>query len=525
MKTKLMFFATFVGLMFFAGCETPSQPYYPGGGGGGGEGGGSGTGTTVQAPKYVQIATSGGTSTIDIQSILPWTATANKSWISLDPETGGMGKTVVTITIIAGEQEQGEIDFRASNGNITKMKVYRGEIPEGEDPEGGGGEGGGGSGGEGGSNIGDGIRFRYAEVPFFNEGGSFRGKLISNSKWTVSSDKDWCTVSQDSQDGTSYISISVKDAYGLPEETATLTFKNEKGGTISVRAIRRGVYKYDDTGEIDMSNMNKPTHVDGMLPGLFDIGNNQLIAFSKGNLQYHPGKLIWRFAPHQYDHSPPGIYKDHDWTEPEDFIDGFAWGTSGWSGGVNSYGPVMGGEESDYWIQGDYTLDMTGEYANADWGVYNRISNGGDQAGLWRTLEYEEMQYLAYHRPGAFKLTGAATVNDVQGVILLPNNWQMPAGLGSFQPVGFLGGEYSDNVYDISDWEQMEAAGAVFLPIHGVTGNWAHAYYWTASVELHAIKPGLRAYSFIVDHDGVSTGATPDHRNDNGVWVRLIRDR
>ena len=522
MKTRINLFAMMLSLLVIAaGCEKSSGG--SGGGGGGSSSGGSGSSAAVKCPKYVQLEEGGGTTTITINAKSSWTASADKSWAEIDPNEGESGESDVTIIIAAGEQDQAIITFKTKFGE-AKMKVYRGAIPEGEDPEKEEGDEGG-EGGEqgGGSNIGNGIRFRYAEVPFFNEGGSFRGKLISNSKWTVSSDKDWCTVSQDSQDGTSYIDISVKDAYGLPEEKATLTFKNEKGGSISVRVLRRGVYKYDDTGEIDMSNMTKPTHVDGMLSGLFDIGNNQLIAFSKGNLQYHPGSQIWRFAPHQYDYWPPGTFKT-EWTEPEDFIDGFAWGTSGWSDGVKSYGPVMGGEESDYWIQGDYTLDMTGEYANADWGVYNKISNGGNQAGLWRTLEYEEMQYLAYHRPGAFKLTGAATVNDVQGVILLPNNWQMPAGLGTFQPVGFFGGDYSDNVYDISEWDQMEAAGAVFLPIHGVTGNWPHAEYWTASVELHAIKPGQRAYKFNVDRYGISTGASPAHRNDNGVWVRLIRD-
>lgn len=529
MKTRISFIAMVLSLLVIAaGCSTKNSPS-GGGGGGGSSSGGSSSDDYFTMPSYVQVETSGGSTTFTMKAKSAWEATADKKWIEINPEEGDRGETDVTITVTAGEQEKGTVTFTVLGAKQKKktIKVYRGPIPEGEDPEEGseGGEGGEGEGGEsGGSNIGNGIRFRYAEVPFFNEGGSFRGKLISNSKWTVSSDKDWCTVSQDSNEGTSYISISVQDAYGLPEDKATLTFKNENGGTISVRVLRRGVHKYDDTGEINMSNMSKPTKVDGMLPGLFDIGNNQLIAFSKGNLQYHPGKLIWRFAHHQYDYWPPGTFKDHDWDEPEDFIDGFAWGTSGWSGGVKSYGPVMGGEASDYWIQGDYTLDMTGDYANADWGVYNNISNGGNQAGLWRTLEYEEMQYLAYHRPGAFKLTGTATVNDVQGVILLPNNWQMPAGLGTFIPVGFFGGDYSDNVYDKSDWEQMEEAGAVFLPIHGVSGNWAHATYWTASAELHAMQPGQRAYSFIVDHFGISTGASPAKRND-GIWVRLVRDR
>ena len=27
--------------------------------------------------------------------------------------------------------------------------------------------------------------------------------------------------------------------------------------------------------------------------------------------------------------------------------------------------------------------NLTGKYADADWGVYNAVSNGGKKAGLW----------------------------------------------------------------------------------------------------------------------------------------------
>ena len=37
---------------------------------------------------------------------------------------------------------------------------------------------------------------------------------------------------------------------------------------------------------------------------------------------------------------------------------------------------------------------MTGDYAKADWGVYNAISNGGNTPNKWRTLTVSEWQYL-----------------------------------------------------------------------------------------------------------------------------------
>ena len=48
---------------------------------------------------------------------------------------------------------------------------------------------------------------------------------------------------------------------------------------------------------------------------------------------------------------------------------------------------------SDY---GDGSGDIAG--TNYDWGVNNAISNGGNEAGLWRTLTIEEWKYLMESR-------------------------------------------------------------------------------------------------------------------------------
>lgn len=86
------------------------------------------------------------------------------------------------------------------------------------------------------------------------------------------------------------------------------------------------------------------------------------------------------------------------------WVDMFCWGTSGWNGGcVKSYQPysVGGGDDSEFLLPNGncaflYNTQFC-EYANADWGVYNKVSNGENEAGLWRTLMGGERSYLYIH--------------------------------------------------------------------------------------------------------------------------------
>ena len=60
----------------------------------------------------------------------------------------------------------------------------------------------------------------------------------------------------------------------------------------------------------------------------------------------------------------------------------------------------------------------------------------------------------------AYNKYGAAIVNGVAGIVVLPDNWVLPSGL-SFKH-SF---DYSQNTYDNASWSKMEEAGAVFKNI------------------------------------------------------------
>ena len=190
--------------------------------------------------------------------------------------------------------------------------------------------------------------------------------------------------------------------------------------------------------------------IEGALPGLFSVSDNQKVRFSQGNLQYQVSTNTWRFAEIQYSYG-----------------DLFGWGT-----GDN---PTL-------------SSDNYGAYGTfVDWGS-NPISNGGNTANRWRTLTPAEWKYLLNTRPGASSKLGMGNINGVGGLIILPDNWTLPPSGCTF--ICGISSSYNDwtrNSYTLSQWAQMETAGAVFLPAAGyrvgthVSSVGYNGNYWSSS--------------------------------------------
>lgn len=239
-----------------------------------------------------------------------------------------------------------------------------------------------------------------------------------------------------------------------------------------------------------------PSWTNGVLPGLFSVSDTSQISFSQGNLQYKATANVWRFAENQWDYVGFGqdngnVYEDGTKCDNNlispiygGWIDLFGWGTSGWNSGANCYQPWSTSDSPlDYYPGGLETADLTGEYANADWGVYNRIYNGGNMAGQWRTLTSDEWNYVLRSRntPSGVRFA-KAIVNDVKGVILLPDNWSIDYyNLNNPNPPDYV--TFSANEISSSDWiNSLEAYGAVFLPAAGAREIVSsEGYYWSSS--------------------------------------------
>ena len=235
--------------------------------------------------------------------------------------------------------------------------------------------------------------------------------------------------------------------------------------------------------EVSFTTRYAPT---GAIDGKFTINaNGDQVYFSQGNLQYIGSAAIpyWKFAENQWDYL--GTTTGQNSSDQNVDRDLFGWGTSGWNNGNTCY-PW---NTADYYgeLYGPYgQYDLTGSYANADWGVYNPISNGGNQASQWRTLTQPEWAYVFNTRTTSSGIRYAkAKVNDVNGVILLPDDWSSDT--YSLSNTNSSGASYSCNTISATQWNALEQAGAVFLPAAGdrygtsVNGVGSYGGYWSAS--------------------------------------------
>ena len=272
----------------------------------------------------------------------------------------------------------------------------------------------------------------------------------------------------------------------------------------------------------------QPPIKDGAIIAAFSVSDSTKVYFSQGNLQYQASSGTWRFAEHQWDFVDDsingnvyenGVKSDNAKISSsyDGWIDLFGWGTSSYNG-KNPYMTSTG--YSDY---GDGTNDIAG--TNYDWGVYNKISNGGNQAGQWRTLTNDEWYYVINTRANASSKKGVASVNGVNGLILLPDEWTLPEGIVFTSGVADdYGSEYyaTVNSYTASEWAKMEANGAVFLPAAGyryvadVLYVDSNGYYWSSSAD----GDDYALYLYF----GSSYVYTLSYGRGNGLSVRLVQD-
>ncbi len=252
----------------------------------------------------------------------------------------------------------------------------------------------------------------------------------------------------------------------------------------------------------------------GVLPGEFTINTNgDQIVFSQGNLQYQATTDTWRFAINQYDFVGAGNANISD--TYDGWIDLIQWGA-----GNNP------------------TTTATYKYQTfVEFGSHP-ISNGGNVADAWRTLTKDEWVYIFRDRTNAESLFAFGSVNGVNGLIILPDNWTTPDGL-TFSPSTEHGltwltsdGYYksntadgfSHNVYTLEQWTTMENQGAVFLPAAGIryigTKNLqklgTEGYYWSSDKTSsdHAYVAGFGANILNPQHNGMQ---------DYGQSIRLVQ--
>lgn len=282
--------------------------------------------------------------------------------------------------------------------------------------------------------------------------------------------------------------------------------------------------------------------------GLFSVSSNKKVIISQGNLQYQASTAAWKFSETQYGYIGNDVGNTASLSVYEnqtDWIDLFGWGTSGWDNGNTKYQPycinVTGWSDNNYGPKsGETFYDLTGDYANSDWGVYNVISNGGDGAGRWHLLTNAEWTYLTSYYRGSATVNNTsrakytyASVNETHGVIFFPDEFTVPTFIaGSSWGTINSSSDWSTTIF-LEDWYLLEAAGCIFLPAAGSRGALgatamststpnvssanSYGYYWSSIQYSNSNAYYQRFYS-------KSAFSTQNASKYQGYSVRLVRD-
>ena len=277
-----------------------------------------------------------------------------------------------------------------------------------------------------------------------------------------------------------------------------------------------------------------------LIVAAFKVSDTKSVYFSQGNLQFNAmqgthktadgnAKGTWRFAENQYD----VIGKENKNVDStyNGWIDLFGWGTSGWNSGATAYQPWSKSETySDYYPSGSESNNLTGTYANMDWGVYNAISNGGDEPNKWRTLTISEWQYLFENNKWTLGYIKTTEKDSSLCFMLIPATFTSPRGMvvTVLSPPTWptCSGQLtvpSTNKYTAEQFAFLETLGVVALPCGGFrdgasvfyVGN--EGFYWSSSAHDSDRAYGFRFIYTYVDSDS-------DVYRYHGRSVRLVQD-
>lgn len=306
---------------------------------------------------------------------------------------------------------------------------------------------------------------------------------------------------------------TLNDAYmaantaGIGEFTCGLTGLTS-GATYYVRAYATNS---KGTGYGDQVSVT----IDGYLPGLFSVSDDQQVRFAPGNLRFHCyNPQEWGFAPYQYTYV--GASNASISSAYNGYIDLFGWGTSNRAHGAVCYQPwSTSTTNSDYFAYGSPNYNLEDQTGKADWG-FNKIN---DVRG--RTLNQSEWYYLLFTRTTVSGLRFAkATVGAIKGLILLPDIWSESTHV--FNRANDASASFSSNVMSASEFNALAEFGVVFLSAGGrrvgksVANVNEMGSYWSST---HVGSSSAQSVFF----SDASVTLYSIARS-NGCAVRLVRD-
>lgn len=222
-----------------------------------------------------------------------------------------------------------------------------------------------------------------------------------------------------------------------------------------------------------------PAEVIAPLSGRFTINaQGDSVRFARGNLMYNYETDKWYTAEKQYE-----VLGDLN----------LRFGDNTYTGSIDLFG--WSTENSDYGKQWKYK----DEEFNGDFKDWGELFIGDEKE--WSTLSETEWNYIMDRKKGDKKLWTmiALTSDSLNGLALFPDDWVAPA-CASEMVYGFYNLDdtpnYRKNTFMLDEWAELEAAGAVFIPLAGArAGFWGNT--WTGSAESSLSNPLSLGYDWV----------------------------
>lgn len=425
-------------------------------------------------PASIDAPAEGAQVALSIKCNYPWTASLSSTKIFTVSTTKGDGDATIVVTV------KPATDLQEATGRIIIKSTYGGEqqtIPvhrAGLPPT---------------------LTVSRVKIDAPAEGKEYTINVTSNTDWQLSSgNKKIATVSPETGSGDGSFKITVLPATGYYSSTAIITVT-----TLDSSVVRQIM--------VTRAGLGKSKYVASPI----SIGTTKKVLFSPGNLQYRASTNRWRFAEQQYHYvgnqTMGNVYINTDKSDNskiasnyDGWIDLFGWGTG--------YNPTLHTE-----VGNDYA-------AYTDWGK-NQIIYYDETfpTDTWRAPTKDDWVYILTGRPNADKLHGNASINGIYGLVILPDNWQTSSSLP------FTGGttNYQTNSITFAKWQEMEALGAVFLPMAGwrvgVNVTVMGGNYWSSTL----MSPSS-AYGYYLVFSQERIGPQDGGFRYDGNSVRLVQD-
>ena len=117
---KRTFFLLALVAMLFVACDEKNKPEE--------NGDNNTTSSSITCdPTSKTVSTAGDSFVVTIKSNAAWSASANQSWVTIDPKTG-QGDAFVTIAVAAGDDGTAQVLFSTGNSTAT-LTILRGNSP------------------------------------------------------------------------------------------------------------------------------------------------------------------------------------------------------------------------------------------------------------------------------------------------------------------------------------------------------------------------------------------------------------